>query len=129
MWICTTDGYFSAVKYGKLICLRARCRKHLESLGQSYGGVLAGCVIEKSKPEQDYPWRMFMRTETFTMLVASIATSINYDNFKNECVADQPYSDFLHDTWSRSQELTRHESVSNRKKKVHGDPTIRKGRR
>lgn len=83
--------------------VRARVRRHLELLQRDHTSLRRYPIIE-SEPHRDYRWRIIVPRATFARVVASLAMSIDYQNFKGACAAspdlDPAYNSALHDTWA-----------------------------
>ena len=94
MWIFTTKGFISVVASDQepgIFLARARNKKHLENL-------FPFCEIV-SLPNRDYKYRVFITQEQFTALMAELATSIDYSNFKN-AISDEEYHEACAGVWS-----------------------------
>lgn len=89
MWIFCKHGFFSAVKdrdHAGNLLVRARFPGDLQRLIDSY---LDPDMAESMKkeiretPTADYAFRLSMSQQVFAAMVASIASDIDYDNFKD----------------------------------------------
>jgi len=121
MWIFTKHGFFSAVcaKQGEgepgqptdlnRIMVRARVRKHLESLKARFPELLGGCEIREFA-HSDYAFRIFVAKPVWTEVMAGLAEETVYDNFKAEVARYQgtggaAYEHSLHQVWSTMHRL------------------------
>ena len=112
MWIMAPYGFFSVVcahatgpnaSYGEahpdLMQIRARNRKHLESLKNRFAGLPE---IDK-KSGTDYPCRIIAPRADVLRVVATMAEEVDYTNFKNEAHKvspnDKPFHNFLMSIW------------------------------
>lgn len=105
MWLATQYGFYSIVKKGpEAFHVRARVRKDLENLLE-----LLGCGIEIQTWEgADYRYRIIVDQRTFSQLMARIALSIDYPNFKDQIAQlpdQQPKLDAFHRIWSVMAQL------------------------
>lgn len=101
MWLFTNTGFVSAVSNGKDLMVRARDRESLEALADAAKTEII-CT-----PLSDYPYRVIVGHEIFSMWVAHMARGINYKNFKSEVAATRGY-DFarpLMKVWSAMHEI------------------------
>lgn len=104
MWLFTEHGFYSAVRDGERIVVRARRPGDLEKLSESMPGL---SEVEVS-PGRDYRYRAFASREDFAAGVAAVALDIDYSNFKSR-VDSKPlerrtsrnlYSDVCHRVWN-----------------------------
>lgn len=98
MWVFTKFGFFSAVKHGERMAIRARRREHLVSLKKATG--LAATIRETL--DTDYKYRIHVDRAVWSEMLTKIADGIDYDNFKSAVMADQgrtPYERALHEVW------------------------------
>ena len=115
MWIFTKYGFFSAVcarqgngRYGQAVdpsrvMVRARTRKHLESLKARFPALIGDCDVREF-PRSDYAYRLFVDKSTWSELLSLLADELDYDNFKSEVarhqdVAGAAYEHALHKVW------------------------------
>lgn len=85
MWLVTTQGFYSAVAHRNQpdnLLIRARVRRDLTALEKQLpeAGV-KGRIFEDSTA--DYPYRIILSREEWAIVVARLATSIDYANFKD----------------------------------------------
>ncbi len=116
MWLFTKYGFYSAVcarrGHGELgqpvdpdhIMIRARDRRHLESLKQRFPALLDGCDIREFVGS-DYAFRFFVGKSAWVEVLAKLAEETDYDNFKDAVARHQghtgaEYRDALHAVWS-----------------------------
>jgi len=121
MWIFTKHGFFSAVcaRQGAgepgqpvdpdRIMVRARVRKHLESLKERFPELLGGCEVREFT-DSDYAFRIFVAKAVWTEVMAGLAGETDYDNFKSEVARHQgregaAYGQTLHQVWSTMHRL------------------------
>ena len=114
MWLFTKHGFFSAVcarqgggSHGQpvdpnRIMVRARIRKHLESLIARFDDLIGDCNI-KEFAGTDYAFRIFVNKPVWSQVVMALNEELDYDNFKS-AVAREPghdaYENALHNVWS-----------------------------
>jgi len=121
MWIFTKHGFFSAVcaRQGEgepgqpvdpeRIMVRARVRRHLESLKERFSDLLGGCEIREFA-HSDYAFRIFVPKSAWTEVMAELAGETDYDNFKSVVARHQgregaAYGHALHQVWSTMHRL------------------------
>jgi len=117
----TKHGFFSAVcaRQGEgepgqpvdpdRIMVRARVRKHLESLQERFPDLLRGCEIREFA-HSDYAFRIFVPKPVWAEVMAGMAEETDYDNFKSEVSRHQgregaAYGNALHQVWSMMHRL------------------------
>lgn len=82
MWLCTQQGFFSIVrKADNEYHVRARLRADLMKL-KKLSPMLEDVQIKKW-PEADYRFRIIVDSATLFILFMSLASNINYSNFKS----------------------------------------------
>lgn len=94
MWIFTTKGFISVVASKEAVDtlnVRARNKEHLQAL-------LPDAEVI-SLPGHDYKFRAFISTARFAELMAELASSIDYSNFKN-AIHDNAYHHACEDVWA-----------------------------
>lgn len=100
MWVFTKFGFFSAVRKGDKIAVRARRREHLEKL--------CAFLPQKWKIETstdtDYKYRVRMAPAVWSEVLELIAEDIDYDNFKG-AVERGAYLDALHRVWHEMHKI------------------------
>jgi hypothetical protein len=111
MWLATQHGFFSIVqKPAGQFHVRARCKPDLESLI-----TLTGLDVQlHHTPDGDYAWRIVLRQPEVLTVMAALATSIDYSNFKTR-IHEKPdqqdklpiYSQF----WSQMHEFQQAKSI------------------
>ena len=116
MWLFTKYGFFSAVcaRQGdgshsqpvdtERIMVRARVRRHLETLRERFTDLLGDSEI-KEFSGTDYSFRIFVPKVIWSKIVAELTNELDYDNFKSEVARHQgsdgvAYEHSLHDVWS-----------------------------
>jgi hypothetical protein len=87
MWLCTKIGFYSLVKKGTpgTWQIRARVPKDLQNL-------VAAAKIDVpviTTPKGDYGWRIVVNASQMARVFEVLASSIDYDNFK-DCIARTP---------------------------------------
>ena len=89
MWIFCKHGFFSAVKdrdHAGNLLVRARFPGDLERLIDSYFEAGMAKALKKQireTPTADYAYRISLSQPEFASIVASVASEIDYDNFKD----------------------------------------------
>lgn len=89
MWLTTTQGFYSAVAHRDLpgiLLVRSRAREDLVNLDKQIPGLAARIDYNE---HADYCWRVAVSTEEWALAVARLATTVDYDNFKNAVAARQ----------------------------------------
>ena len=116
MWLFTRYGFYSAVcarqgsgKHGEpvdpnRIMVRARTRKHLETLQKQFRALIGGCEIQDDVGT-DYPFRFFVEKAVWSQVVVGLSEELDYDNFKSEVARflgedGADYERALHKVWS-----------------------------
>ena len=86
MWLATQHGFYSIVqKPAGQFHVRTRCKKDLENLI-----ILAGLEAPMHHTtDGDYAWRIVVGQKEVSAIMAALATSIDYANFKNR-IHDNP---------------------------------------
>ena len=80
MWLATQHGFFSIVqKPSGQFHVRTRCKKDLENL-LALTGLTARMHHSK---DGDYAWRFVVEHDDVNAIMASLATTIDYPNFKS----------------------------------------------
>ena len=80
MWLATQYGFFSIVqKPSGRFHVRTRCEQDLENL-IALTGLKA---LKHNTTDGDYAWRIVVGQEEVSVIMASLATSIDYPNFKS----------------------------------------------
>ena len=101
MWVFTTSGFVSAVYKDGALQVRARDRRSLQALAKQTGTAIV------ATPLADYPYRIAITNEQFSIWVSAQAKSIDYKNFKSE-VADTlgyAFAKPLNQVWSVMHEV------------------------
>ena len=105
MWLFTRYGFFSVVWKRDRIQIRARCRRHLESLKKRFPFLLGG-ILEL--PDADYRYRVETDRESWIATAGDLAAEIDYGNFKEEVGhrfgAGDDYVGLLHEVWDLGYE-------------------------
>lgn len=111
MWVMSRTGFFSVVAHRDnpaLVLVRARDLDQLKRLSAENP---TGPFEIVETPLADYPVRTTLTKDRFETIVAWMARSIDYDNFKNAVHADPACSDdyhgFLGKVWSAGHRLSR----------------------
>jgi len=92
MWVFTEKGFVSVVKDTKkpgMLIVRARDAESLSTIS-----AMSGSPVVKS-PLNDYPYRVFVDPQTYSLWLMETASEINYTNFKNHMYKVRG-SDFAH---------------------------------
>lgn len=119
MWLFTQYGFYSVVCARDLdgnptridsdtFMVRARSRKHLESLQKRFPQLAASEVTETSNT--DYRFRILVAKSVWVEVARELAAEIDYGNFKaraERCSHDERYVDALHDVWEVMERLQR----------------------
>ena len=82
--------------------VRARVRKHLQSLKEEFNALLGDCDIKESAGT-DYAFRIFVDKPIWSQVLTSLNEEMDYDNFKSAVAREQghnAYEHALHDVWS-----------------------------
>lgn len=87
MWLMTKYGLYSIKNDEEQFHIRARERQDLVNLMTDHGP-LQNCIIIETT-EADYPYRVIVDQNTLSAVMAHLATTIDYSNFK-EKVHDTP---------------------------------------
>lgn len=117
MWLFTEDGFVSAVAHrddNSLMMVRARDKNSLERLA-----LIADTKIITTPTGSDYPHRVVVTKEVFTVWVNEAIENVKYDNFKSQVakVRGEEYAEPLHDVWAV---MLQTEDVKRGKKKSSG---------
>lgn len=118
MWIATEHGFYSAVenRHDKnTVLVRTRVREDAERLAQWVGK--KATVIDS--PSADYPHRVVVTKKKWGEFVATAASNIDYDNFKNRVGKhDRHRADVYHDVWAALMKLEK----GHHRNRWHHDP-------
>ena len=85
MWLMTQHGFFSIVKKDDAIHVRARVRGDLENLKRA---ARLRLPVHES-PSADYRWRLLVDAAGLRAILATLADTLDYPNFK-ERIARRP---------------------------------------
>lgn len=104
MWICTTDGFMSAVEDPKqpgVLKVRSRRKEVLQKYFRS------AVIVETH--HTDYRFRVFVDKKTFADLMHKLVMDIDYDNFKAATKKKDPelahlYGDMWLQHWRYQQD-------------------------
>jgi hypothetical protein len=114
VWLMTTKGFVSVVEWrtsdkkdkrNGMLVVRARERAHLVALVQ---------LLEAPRPKvtesegTDYRFRFWIAHDQFAELMAALASTVTYTNFKTAVLQDQgltPYEQALHKVWAIMSKL------------------------
>ena len=104
MWIFTETGFVSAVRHfddPNLVVVRARDAQSLQVLAE-----LTETPVEKS-PENDYPYRVNVKDETFKFWLSTTVDMLDYTNFKSRVAVSRgdDYAHALMSVWSDMHEV------------------------
>lgn len=105
MWLSTTTGFFSIVQHRNQpdqYLVRARVRQDLLNLKEL--AALAGNVL--TTPTADYRYRCYISGAELAAILAKLAATIDYPNFKDKIaeLSDQrPKLTAYHRVWSVMQ--------------------------
>lgn len=119
MWLFTQYGFYSVVCARDLasssaqvdpytFMVRARSRKHLESLQTHFSQLGASEITETSNT--DYRYRMVVTKTVWVEVARELAAEIDYGNFKDQAESrshDDQYVDALHAVWEVMERLQR----------------------
>lgn len=89
MWLATELGFFSAVRKGDDVHLRARIRADLARVLKKHLPPRARPRKILEWPAADYRWRVLLAPGEFAQLVCSLAMDLDYPNFKSR-IAGRP---------------------------------------
>lgn len=104
MWLFTKHGFFSCVKSGEDILIRARARRHLLALRWQFRDLKKHPIEENAGT--DYRYRIRTSPSRFVSLAAELAGEVDYENFKGEVgKKDEPYALSLMGVWSMMRKL------------------------
>ena len=123
MWLFTKYGFYSAVcarqgdgRHGQPVdpdrlMVRARVRRHLETLKERFPELLADSEIMESSGT-DYAFRIFVDKSVWSQVLVGLNDEMDYDNFKSKVVQHQgsdgaDYEHSLHKVWSVMHKLQR----------------------
>lgn len=100
MWLATKHGFYSIVqKAPQTYHVRGRMRADLENLLQ----LIEGEHTIHEWPSADYRYRIIVDQVALTGIMAALAVSLDYPNFKNQ-IAREPDQrvklDAFHEVWS-----------------------------
>jgi hypothetical protein len=102
MWIFTRWGFFSCTcprsDFSTKIQIRARRRIDLAMLRGNCPELRKRRIIET--PAADYRFRIVVDRRVWRKVAARMADSIDYSNFKNSILQDQPYHDAALTCWN-----------------------------
>ena len=108
MWVFTTSGFVSAVRNpnDRTIIVRSRDRASLEPISSRFQTPI------KKTPLADYPYRLFLNHEKFTLWVSDEASAIDYRNFKSVVAAirGKDFARTLGEVWSTMHQVEDSES-------------------
>jgi len=103
MWIFTTSGFVSAVwnPNDQTIIVRSRDRASLEPISSRFQTPI------KQTPLADYPYRLFLEREKFTLWVSDASTALDYRNFKSQVAAmrGKDFARTLGKVWSTMHQV------------------------
>jgi hypothetical protein len=116
MWLFTKYGFYSAVcarqgdgRHGQPVdpdrlMVRARVRRHLETLKERFPELLADSEIMESSGT-DYAFRIFVDKSVWSQVLVGLNEEMDYDNFKSKVAQHQgndgaDYEHSLHEVWS-----------------------------
>ena len=86
MWLATQHGFYSIVqKPAGQFHVRARCKQDLENLTSLVG--IEGRLHNTT--DGDYAWRIVVGQKEVARIMAALATTIDYPNFKDR-IHDKP---------------------------------------
>lgn len=119
MWLFTQYGFYSVVCARDLagnptrvdpdiFMVRARSRKHLETLQTRFSQLAALEIVETSNT--DYRYRMVVAKTVWADVARELAAEIDYGNFKERAERrshDDRYVDALHAVWGVMERLQR----------------------
>ncbi len=94
MWVFTKHGFVSIVQHRDIpecMIVRARSPQPLEELWPDHEVI----TLE----DADYRFRILAQRDSVMDVVSDLVGSIDYDNFKNECVDDREYLRSLGSVW------------------------------
>lgn len=119
MWLFTQYGFYSVVCARDLagnptrvdpdtLMVRARSRKHLETLQNRFPQLAASKITESLNT--DYRFRMVVTKTIWAEVARELAAEIDYGNFKERAERrshDDRYVDALHAVWGVMERLQR----------------------
>ena len=88
MWVMMPQGFYSAVKDGDRICVRARVLRDLTNLRREFCPELTPATSKIGR-HTDYEWRAWCSPDEWARAMARMALSINWTNFKDEVTKRQ----------------------------------------
>lgn len=99
MWLFTKHGFFSCVRSGDDIVIRARSRRHLLALRKRFEDLKEHPIEENAGT--DYRYRIRIFPSRFVTLAHELAAEVDYENFKAEVGhKDGLYARALAGVWS-----------------------------
>jgi len=119
MWLFTQYGFYSVVCARDLagnaaridpdtFMVRARCRRHLESLQTRFPQLASLEIADTSNT--DYRFRVVVPKTVWAEVIRELTGEINYGNFKDRAhrqAGDPLYVEALHDVWEVMERLQR----------------------
>jgi hypothetical protein len=105
MWLMTKYGFYSVVQHRDRpdrYLIRARDKRHLETLLDAFSGQLNGPTITELT-QADYRYRIEVDRSIAAEVFSRLFQSIDYPNFKDAVAKTQghsTYTDFLLNVWS-----------------------------
>lgn len=115
MWIATRIGFYSIVlrpeKEGaknSVYHLRARTGSDIDAVISLLEPLLKRALRLFKTPDVDYHWRIILRPEELAPVLASLAATVDYPNFKDEIHASDTQADKLDaysDLWTALYDL------------------------
>lgn len=117
MWLFTQYGFYSVVCARDLagnparvdpdtFMVRARCRRHLESLQKRFPQMASLEIADTTNT--DYRFRVVVPKTVWAEVVRELIAEIDYGNFKDRAhsrSSDDRYVDALHDVWEVMERL------------------------
>ena len=119
MWLFTQYGFYSVVCardltgnptriYPDKFMVRARTRRHLESLQKRFRQLAAAEITDTTNT--DYRYRMVVAKSLWAEVAQELTAEIDYGNFKERVersTHDDRYVDALHAVWGVMEQLQR----------------------
>jgi len=116
VWLFTRYGFYSIACAQKedgsldpsMLMVRARRKSHIEALQKRFAQLTAHEIV--SLPGRDYKYRLIVAKDSWTKIVAELASEQEWSNFKNEAARfggakNADYVHALHEVWATMNDL------------------------
>lgn len=105
MWLATQHGFFSIVHKGLFLHVRSRAHADLLSLLDTASMSSQAILVDKGT---DYRFRVLLNLQELLAVMAALAQTVDYSNFKARIAAlpeQRPKLEAYHELWWRLKEL------------------------